>query len=192
MYGSTCAIHPVTLTVTICTFYTVFLMFQICFVSIIITKITEACYVVASGLLGCYAVWSLALVSTFRTDIMPTPLVLKTFHLLPKRLLRPRRLQRAASQKIARFITVFTRAHHWCTRIQSTASIPISLLLVFMSLFYHLCPCVSSGPFASDFINEILYTLLPRTLMFRLFHHPSFDNSNNICWRVKITKLFIM
>jgi len=57
-----------------------------------------------------------------------------------------------------RFITMFTRAHHWSLSwarcIQSTPSLPISLTSVPI-LHTHLCLCHVSGLFPSGIANQL-------------------------------------
>jgi hypothetical protein len=77
---------------------------------------------------------------------------------------------------IWRFITMFTRTHHWLIWIQSTPSYPISsrFLLILSS---HLCLCIMSGLFPSGFATKyhahfksllcVLYALF--TNVFRIF-----------------------
>jgi len=58
-----------------------------------------------------------------------------------------------------RFITVFTRVHHWSLSwarwIQSTPSHPLSLRFI-----SHLCLGLPSGPFPSGFLTKILHVFL--------------------------------
>jgi hypothetical protein len=96
-----------------------------------------------------------------------------------------------------RFITVFTRAHHWSLSrnrwIQSTISHPISLrsiliLSSYIRLDIHVIFSLRFSSWNFARISHISYACCMR----RPSHSPGVYHRNNIWRRVKITKLFSM
>jgi len=81
-----------------------------------------------------------------------------------------------------RFITMFTRAHHWSQSwgrcIQSTHYYPISIRSILI-LFSHLHLDLPCGLLPSDFPTKIMFTICPS-------HPPLIDRPNNIWWTVQV------
>jgi hypothetical protein len=84
----------------------------------------------------------------------------------------------------------------WGSLIQSIPSNNISLISILV-LSSHLRLGILFGLFHSGFLTKILYVFLISPMctacsMLHASHPPWFHNPNNIWWRVRIMKLFVM